>query len=465
MFWLLALPLLLLGGAFAAAPFLRCAPKAASQRSALLRALYRQRLAELDDEARTGLLEAGEREEMEAELGQALLQDWTDAAAGQAEADAEASGRAQAGEEREMDATTARAAVHPASLGRLRGAEREAGAAVASTGKASAWEAAAKSGQKEAGTTAAKAGKVRPVRGWAWLIAGLAVPLAATGLYLGLGEPDAALLAEAPRAMGLDPGKDRIELDGWRALLGKRVQVRPDEAGSWFLLGHIYMTDQDYAAAAAAFAKVHDLLGDEAGIDVSWLQARYLAADGRLDAEGAALAERILARTPNQSTALEILALDAYGRADFPAAAALFNRALANPMDALRRRVLQGAFDRARTQLDDAPAIEVAVSTTAPPPAAATLFVVARPPGGGMPYAVVRRPATVLPTTIRLDAAVSMNPTRPLSMADSVEVLARISLVGTATVHPGDWQWRSPALALDEASMPLALAAEIRPPE
>ena len=392
MFWLLALPLLLLGGAFVAAPFLRGAPKAATQRSALVRALYRQRLAELDDETRTGLLEAGEREEMEAELGQALLQDWTDAAAGQTE-------------------------------------------------------------------------NARPVRGWAWLITGLSVPLAATALYLGLGEPDAALLAEAPRAMGLDPGKDRIELDGWRALLGKRVQVRPDEAGSWFLLGHIYMTDQDYAAAAAAFAKVHDLLGDEAGIDVSWLQARYLAADGRLDAEGAALAERILARTPNQSTALEILALDAYGRADFPAAAALFNRALANPMDALRRRVLQGAFDRARAQLDDAPAIEVAVSTTAPPPAAATLFVLARPPGGGMPYAVVRRPATVLPTTIRLDAAVSMNPARPLSMADSVEVLARISLVGTATVHPGDWQWRSPALALDEASMPLALAAEIRPPE
>lgn len=438
MFWLLALPLLLLGGAFVAAPFLRAAPKAATQRSALVRTLYRQRLAELDDEARTGLLEAGEREEMEVELGQALLQDWTDAGASQAEAEAEASAQAQAGE------------------------EREAGAAAARTGKASAWKAAAKSGQKEAGAAATKAGKVR---GWAWLIAGLAVPLAATGLYLGLGEPDAALLAEAPRAMGLDPGKDRIELDGWRALLGKRVQVRPDEAGSWFLLGHIYMTDQDYAAAAAAFAKVHDLLGDEAGIDVSWLQARYLAADGRLDAEGAALAERILARTPNQSTALEILALDAYGQADFPAAAALFNRALANPMDALRRRVLQGAFDRARTQLDDAPAIEVAVSTTAPPPAAATLFVVARPPGGGMPYAVVRRPATVLPTTIRLDAAVSMNPARPLSMADSVEVLARISLVGTATVHPGDWQWRSPALALDEASMPLALAAEIRPPE
>ncbi len=443
MFWLLALPLLALGAIFVAAPFFRSTAAHGAVRPALVRALYRQRLAELDEEARLGLLEAGEREDMEAELGQAFLH-----------------------EVREAGPHRVERRIAPTEQGQ--GDEGEDAGAVSRQGGKSSQTSTEERRIGEALSArqpALAVGNRLRLGGWVGLIVGLAVPLAAVGLYLNLGEPVAALLAEAPKAMGLDPGKDRIELDRWRTLLGERVRARPAEAGSWFLLGHIYMTDQDYAAAAGAFERAHGLVGEDAGIDLYWLQARYLAGGGRLDAAGAALAERILARTPNQPTALEILALDAYSREDFPAAAALFNRALANPLDPLRRTVLQTAFERARGQLGGTPAIEVAVSTAQPPPAAATLFVVARPVGGGMPYAVVRRPAAVLPQTIRLDNAVSMNPARPLSMAEAVQVVVRISLAGTATAHPGDWQWRSPVLTLDETSAPTALAAELMPPE
>ena len=81
-----------------------------------------------------------------------------------------------------------------------------------------------------------------------------------------------------------------------------------------------------------------------------------------------------------------------------------------------------------------------------------------------MPYAVLRRPASQLPDTFRLDDAVSMNPAVPLSMAERIEVVVRVSRAGTATAHPGDWQWRSEPLAVGDAEAPVALQAEIGPP-
>ena len=387
MFWLGAALLGLAAAAFAAAPFF-LGGRGGIERAATLRALYRQRLDELDDEARTGVLEASERQAMETELGRALLSEFDD----------------------------------------------EEPAAKAS-------------------------------RGWAWLIAGIAAPLAAVVLYLSIGEPDAAMLSGASHVLRLDPAEDRIELDRWRALLGHRVQRQEDDAGSWFLLGRIYLTDEDYAAAAAAFERAHALTGEDPALDLYWLQARYLAAGGRLDEGAVAIAERILAQTPNQPMVLELLGLEAFRRADYLEAVALFNRALSNPMDPLPRRVLMTGFAEARARLGDLlPAVDVSVTAKAPPPEGATLFVIARPPGGGMPYAVLRRPASQLPDTFRLDDAVSMNPVTPLSMAEQVEVVVRVSRAGTATAHPGDWQWRSKPLAVANAEAPIALQAELKPP-
>ena len=405
MFWLGAALLGLAAAVFAAAPFFLGGHRG-TERASTLRALYRQRLDELDDEARSGVLEAGERPAMEAELGRALLID----------VDAEAFGNPGRADRQPRGSTSA--------------------------------------GLRQ-----------RLVGNRALLLAGLCAPLAALALYFGIGEPDAPMLAGAAQVMRLDPAEDRIELDRWRARLGERVRQRPDDAGSWFLLGQIYLTDGDHAAAAAAFERAQALTGGDPGIDLHWLQARYLAAGGRLDEGAAAIAERILARTPNQPMVLELLGLEAFRREDYRQAVTLFNRALSNPLEPLSRRVLLLGLEQARARLGDLlPAIDVAVTAMSPPPENATLFVIARPPEGGMPYAVLRRPASQLPDTFRLDDAVSMNPALPLSMAERIEVVVRVSRAGTATAHPGDWQWRSEPLAVADAEAPIALQAELQPP-
>ena len=424
MFWLWAALLGLAAAMFAAAPFF-LAGRRGTERASTLRALYRQRLDELDDEARSGVLEAGERQAMEAELGRALLTD----------VDVEAS---------------ASDAAAP-SVGASGNPDREAGQPQDS--------ASAPSGQPPASLGQCLVANCAP------LLAALCAPLAAIALYFGIGEPDAPMLAGASQVMRLDPAEDRIELDRWRARLGERVRQRPQDAGSWFLLGQIYLTDGDHAAAAAAFEHAHALTGEDPGIDLYWLQARYLAAGGRLDEGAAVIAERILARTPNQPMVLELLGLEAFRRGDYRQAVTLFNRALSNPLEPLSRRVLLTGLEQARARLGDLlPAIDVAVTAMSPPPENATLFVIARPPGGGMPYAVLRRPAAQLPDTFRLDDAVSMNPALPLSMAERIEVVVRVSRAGTATAHPGDWQWRSEPLSVADATAPIALRAELQPP-
>ena len=78
--------------------------------------------------------------------------------------------------------------------------------------------------------------------------------------------------------------------------------------------------------------------------------------------------------------------------------------------------------------------------------------MVARPVGGGMPYAVVRRPSWSLPFAVVLDDLVSMSPDRPMSQAETVEILVRLSATGTAEAAPGEWSWLSEPISMDQSS-------------
>ena len=422
-FWLLAALLALAAIGFALAPFLRRSPGHSSGaaidpggharaagagsgpsqlggafggRDLALRALYRQRLDELEEEAALGLIENSSRVEVEEELDRGLLDEF-------------------AGE-----------------------------SAAPETGGASA----APGGRRSAA-----------------LLAAAVIPILTLALYLQVGEPDAQLLQGATAVLKLDPERDRLELDRWRVLLAERVERAPDDAQSRYLLGRVYLNDGEYGLAAQAFSLAHAVIGDDPGIDPAWLQAVYLANEGRLDEAGREIAERILRREPNHPMVLEMLAIDAYRRGDYRESVMRFNRALGSAAAPRRRVALELFLSQARSMLGDLrPSIDVEIQALERPPASATLFVIARPVGGGMPFAVVRRAAVPLPETVRLDDAVSMNPAMPLSAAGEIEVVVRISLTGAAVHHPGDWEWRSAPLSVAGAGT-LALSAEIASPQ
>jgi cytochrome c-type biogenesis protein CcmH len=407
--WLLAAAMLAAAVAFVAVPLYVRAGRAdrardqasaaepASANAALARAIYRDRVQELEAESAAGRLDAAVKGQVLDELGAALLDDYVEL----------------------ESAGTAESSAAPARIGAPR---------------------------------------------FAWALA-LLLPVAALGVYWFIGEPTAGSITGAIKVLSLDPERERSEIERWRGVLERRVAQQPEDAASWFLLGGTQLQLGAFERAAAAFERAAALNGPDPVVDVYWLQARYLAAGGAFDAESREIAERILGRESNHPVVLELYAIDAYRQGDFRATVGYLNRALMNDLAEGRVRALVAALDEARAKLPPStPSVAVEVSAPAGAPPDATLFVIARPPGGGMPYAVVRRPATLVPLTVNLDDTVSMNPALPLSAAAGFEVVARLSRSGTPAAQPGDWEWRSAPLTAADLGAPVRLLAVLEAP-
>jgi cytochrome c-type biogenesis protein CcmH len=323
--------------------------------------------------------------------------------------------------------------------------------------------------EDSAGITVVPELETAAVRG-GWMLRFAALPLLVAGslaTYEYLGTPMAEQLVHARDILRLPPAGagHGTELRELTAGLKAHLEGTPADAGSWYLLGIGEMKAGAYSAASAAFERAHRLVGEDSNLDLYWLQARFLADAGELTPESQAIAQRLLTSQPNQPLVLELLALAAFRGEDYAGAISYLNRALSGDLSAAQRDALTGGFVQARDSLGvRGPTVDVKVELESAPPASATLFVIARPVGGGMPFAVVRRPASAIPERVRLDDAVSMNPAAPLSAAKEFEVLVRLSLSGQARAAPGDWQWQSGKVQLDQVSEPLVLEAKLVPP-
>ena len=290
----------------------------------------------------------------------------------------------------------------------------------------------------------------------------VAMPLVALLVYFTAADVGVERVRGAEAVLAL-PAEEADALKDWRARLVARVTDAPEDHKSLYLLGHAELKLGDYAAAADAFGRTNTLTPDDVTIQIYWLQARYLAARGVLDDGTRALADKVLASSPNLPVVLEILALDAVRQGDAPEAVRLLNRAITGSPNVAQQTAFVGAIRELRKRFR-LPGVTVQISAegTVPETSAATVFVVARPVGGGMPYAVVKRPAMLLPTEVRLDDLVAMSDNRTLSDADEIEIVVRLSASGQAMAQPGDWQWQTPAeISADES----AYSAVLRAPE
>ena len=218
-FWFVAALLVLAALGFVLLPLLlrRSGSPAVVNRRAMMRALYRDRLGELEAEAAAGQVDADTRGQVMEELGANLLEEYRVAEAAAAHGPEEAGGR-------------------PAR----RSADRHLGVGVAVAGRG-----------------------VRHL--------------------LSVGEPRALDLVGASEVLRARPDTDRASIEHWREPTGAAGGERPEDGQSWFLLGVSRLELGQYAAAADAFAKAHRYLGSDPNINLYWLQARYLAAGGKLD--------------------------------------------------------------------------------------------------------------------------------------------------------------------------------------
>ena len=300
------------------------------------------------------------------------------------------------------------------------------------------------------------------------LITGALLVALAVGVYGQVGSFGASKIQGAQEVLALSPEDDLEALQRWQALLTDWLANTPDDAQSWYLLGHAYLKQGIFDRAESAFGQSHEYANSDVSVKFYWLQARYLDRQGVLDDRSRQLAEEILAQDPNSPQVLEMLAVAAISEGDAAGAITLLNRTLNSEQRPERVRATVdaiGALRSAYAQQGATAGIQVNVRAPQETDPRAVVFVVARPIGGGMPYAVVRRPSWLLPFSVNLDDLVSMSPDRPLSQAEDFEVLVRLSASGLAQAEAGDWQWQSKPLSLMDAEAgQTVLDAMLAPP-
>lgn len=78
-----------------------------------------------------------------------------------------------------------------------------------------------------------------------------------------------------------------------------------------------------------------------------------------------------------------------------------------------------------------------------------------------MPYAVARRPASLLPLSVVLDDFVAMTANRKLSSASRFEIAVFISVTGVVSDRMGEWSWVSRELSKEAIADGLVLEVDL----
>ena len=335
---------------------------------------------------------------------------------------------------------------------------------------------------EEAGPTETTApARVWPVNRRAVVVAlAVIVPTISGLLYWTLGNPQAITLPSAPSPAtqgGLDSALQTSEgLDALSERLKNKLEQNPNDGVGWALLARSYVEIGRHADAMPMYEKAMKLVPDDPQLLVDYADALGMLNGRKLAGKPELLIQQALKIDPKHVKALMLAGTTAFDRKEFGQAAQYWERASANlPTDAtaeVRQELLSGIAE-AKGLAEGKPATVKAVAGTVPSTmpggqAAAisgtvslapglagkvaptdTLFVFARETSGPpMPVSIVRATRKDLPFTFQLDDSTSPMPSRKLSGAGPVVIVARLSKSGQAMPQSGDLEGMSQPVKL-----------------
>ena len=309
------------------------------------------------------------------------------------------------------------------------------------------------------------------------LVLGLAVPLAAVGLYFVVGNPQAlAPQAATDAAHNLDAQKIQVLVER----LAERLKNNPDEVQGWVMLARSYAVLGRFDEAAAAYAHAAARLPGDAQVLADYADALAMAQGRRLQGEPEKIIARALQADPDNVKALALAGTVAFEKQDYASAVAHWERILRLvPQDSdlaqsVRASVAEaqalagrGAAPQARVAAPGNNAVsgvvKVAPGLAAKVAPTDTVFIFARAVDGPrMPLAILRRQASELPAPFTLDDTMAMTPDTRLSNFPRVVIGARISKTANATPQPGDLQGVSQPVTGNATGVTVVIDSEIR---
>ena len=291
------------------------------------------------------------------------------------------------------------------------------------------------------------------------------VPALTLGLYAYLGTPDLVesrnpALAEAHTTEGELPSVEQMV-----GALVERLEQNPEDTQGWYLLGRTNMALKDYASAAAAFERVHQLAGDEPSVLLAWADALAMSEQGNMLGKPTELIRKAVKLVPDDSTALWLAGMVEEQAGNYQLAISYWERLTPqiqdDPQASARIAMLisragekSGATAQTTTAVAQVSAAEgsaagvgksVSVRVSLSPELGArvspdeALFIYARAlQGPKMPLAAARRQVKELPLTLSLDDSGAMMPAMKISNFEQVVVGARVSRSGGAIAQSGD---------------------------
>ncbi len=299
------------------------------------------------------------------------------------------------------------------------------------------------------------------------------IPTISGLLYWTLGNPDAITLSSAslPTVQG---GSDYAHqtsegLDALSERLKKKLDQNPNDGVGWALLARSYVEIGRHADAVPIYEKAMKLISDDPQLLADYADALGMLDGRKLAGKPEALIQQALKIDPNHVKALMLAGTVAFDHKEFRRAAKYWERASANiPADAEVRQELLSGINEANGLAGGRSAMAKVVGLAAPSTRpdgqddaisgtvtlapsfvgkgapTDTLFVFAREMNGPpMPVSIVRATKNSLPYTFRLDDSTSPIPSRKLSDAGAVVIVARLSKSGHAMPQSGDLEGMS----------------------
>ena len=250
-----------------------------------------------------------------------------------------------------------------------------------------------------------------------------------------------------------DPVRARAMVE----LIEARLADEPEQLQYWFLLARTRMDLNDFEKAVVAYQQVLQRENGSPMVMAELAQAMFLRDNNTMSPPIRDLVDKVLKAEPDNTMALGLAGIDAFGKKDYVGAIKFWERAVKlTGRESPGSQALVSGIERAATlyfaeggteeSLIAARAgrqlsINVSLADGVEATPDQIVFVYARIwQGPKMPLAIARVPVSELPKTVLLTEAMAMTPEMNLGAVDTVEVVARISRDGSAAAKAGDWQ-------------------------
>ncbi len=99
--------------------------------------------------------------------------------------------------------------------------------------------------------------------------------------------------------------------------LQQRLKAHPESAQGWYLLGKLYLDQQDYPQALSSLKRAHHLSPHQFEFMIAYAQALFFSKGRLLNLKAKALLEESLRVEPHNPDALNLLAMGAYNAGDY----------------------------------------------------------------------------------------------------------------------------------------------------